>query len=162
MFHRLCRGVAGAFESAAMGLIVPPTGNSEDVMARLVLTFFTALPLAALVVPAKAQSVADFYRGKTITMAVGTSPGGDYDLRMRMVGRYLGKYIPGNPTVVATNMPGAGQMLVANWLANVAPKDGTVMVALSQNMAVHQATGASGVRYDRKSSLSAWPLKPSR
>src|SRR5215468_4359634 len=45
-------------------------------------------------------------------------------------------------------MPGAGQMLVANWLANVAPKDGTAIVALSQNMAVHQATGASGVRYD--------------
>ena len=60
----------------------------------------------------------------------------------------LGKYIPGNPTVVATNMPGAGQMLVANWLANVAPKDGTAIVALSQNMAVHQATGAAGVRYD--------------
>jgi tripartite-type tricarboxylate transporter receptor subunit TctC len=117
-------------------------------MARIMLTLFTVLPLAALAMPAKAQSVADFYRGKTITMAVGTSPGGDYDLRMRMVGRYLGKYIPGNPTVVATNMPGAGQMLVANWLANVAPKDGTAIVALSQNMAVHQATGASGVRYD--------------
>jgi tripartite-type tricarboxylate transporter receptor subunit TctC len=118
----------------------------------MVLTLFTVLPLAALVAPANsqsaAQSVADFYRGKTITMAVGTSPGGDYDLRMRMVGRYLGKYIPGNPAVVATNMPGAGQMLVANWLANVAPKDGTAIVALSQNMPVHQATGASGVRYD--------------
>ena len=86
-------------------------------MARMMFTLCTALPLAALAMPAKAQSVADFYRGKTITMAVGTSPGGDYDLRMRMVGRYLGKYIPGNPTVVATNMPGAGQMLVANWLA---------------------------------------------
>ena len=117
-------------------------------MARLVFTLFTVLPLAALVAPAKAQPVAEFYRGKTVTMAVGTSPGGDYDLRMRMVGRYLGKYIPGNPTVVATNMPGAGQMLVANWLANVAPKDGTAIVALSQNMPVHQATGASGVRYD--------------
>ena len=117
-------------------------------MARMMFTVFTALPLAALAMPADAQSVADFYRGKTVTMAVGTSPGGDYDLRMRMVGRYLGKYIPGNPTVVATNMPGAGQMLVANWLANVAPKDGTAIVALSQNLAVHQATGAPGVRYD--------------
>jgi tripartite-type tricarboxylate transporter receptor subunit TctC len=121
-------------------------------MARMVLTLFTVLPLAAQGAPAKAQSpaqsAADFYRGKTITMAVGTSPGGDYDLRMRMVGRYLGKYIPGNPTIVATNMPGAGQMLVANWLANVAPKDGTTIVALSQNLPVHQATGASGVRYD--------------
>jgi hypothetical protein len=67
---------------------------------------------------------------------------------MRMVSRHIGKHIPGNPMVVATNMPGAGQMLVANWLANVAPKDGTAIVALSQNMAVHQATGAAGVRYD--------------
>jgi tripartite-type tricarboxylate transporter receptor subunit TctC len=114
-----------------------------------VFLFLAAFPGLALVIsPAAAQSVADFYHGKTITMAVGTSPGGDYDLRMRMVSRHIGKHIPGNPTVIATNMPGAGQMLVANWLANVAPKDGTVMVALSQNMAVNQATGASGVKYD--------------
>src|SRR5215813_6837019 len=105
---------------------------------RALCTLFTAASMLALpAAPAGAQTVADFYRGKTVTMAVGTSPGGDYDLRMRMVARYLGKYIPGNPTVVATNMPGAGQMLVANWLANVAPKDGTAIVALSQNMAVH-------------------------
>jgi tripartite-type tricarboxylate transporter receptor subunit TctC len=111
--------------------------------------FLTAVAaLAALISPAAADAVADFYHGKTVTMAVGTSPGGDYDLRMRMVARYIGKHIPGNPTVIATNMPGAGQMLVANWLANVAPKDGTVMVALSQNMAVNQATGANGVKYD--------------
>jgi tripartite-type tricarboxylate transporter receptor subunit TctC len=112
----------------------------------LLLTAWAAL--APAISPAAADPVADFYHGKTITMAVGTSPGGDYDLRMRMVGRHIGKHIPGNPTVIATNMPGAGQMLVANWLANVAPKDGTVMVALSQNMAVNQATGASGVKYD--------------
>ena len=109
---------------------------------------FTAVAMAALPAPAAAQAVADFYRGKTITMAVGTSPGGDYDLRMRMVGRHIGKYIPGNPAVVPTNMPGAGQMLVANWLAGVAPKDGTVIVALSQNLATFQATGAAGVKYD--------------
>src|SRR5215510_10663911 len=127
-------------------------GIPEVLMRRMVFTLFTALLTAllsaALAEPAAAQSVADFYRGKTVTMAVGTSPGGDYDLRMRMVSRYLGKYIPGNPAIVATNMPGAGQMLVANWLANVAPKDGSAVVALSQNMPVHQATGAAGVRFD--------------
>ena len=114
---------------------------------RILFTLIAVLPTLAAS-GASAQSVADFYRGKNITMAVGTSPGGDYDLRMRMVGRHLGKYIPGNPQIVATNMPGAGQMLVANWLASVAPKDGTVIAAISQNLAVHQATGASGVRYD--------------
>jgi tripartite-type tricarboxylate transporter receptor subunit TctC len=114
-----------------------------------VLVFLAAFSGLALTTwPATAQSVEEFYRGKTVTMAVGTSPGGDYDLRMRMVSRHIGKHIPGNPTVIATNMPGAGQMLVANWLASVAPKDGTAIVALSQNMAVNQATGASGVKYD--------------
>ncbi len=116
---------------------------------RYLLALIGTIALQPFSVPCVwAQSVADFYRGKTITMTVGTSPGGDYDLRMRMVGRHLGKYIPGNPQIVATNMPGAGQMLVANWLASVAPKDGTVIAAISQNLAVHQATGASGVRYD--------------
>src|SRR3954453_13089408 len=114
-----------------------------------VFLFSAALPVLALATsPVAAQSAAEFYRGKTITMAVGTSPGGDYDLRMRMVARHISRHIPGNPTIVPTNMPGAGQMLVANWLANVAPKDGTAIVALSQNMAVNQATGASGVKYD--------------
>ncbi len=117
-------------------------------MARMVFTLFTALTLTAPAAPAAAQTVADFYRGKTITMTVGTSPGGDYDRRMRMVGRHIGKHIPGNPNVVAANMPGAGQMLVANWLANVAPRDGTQIVALSQNLAVYQATGARGVKFD--------------
>jgi tripartite-type tricarboxylate transporter receptor subunit TctC len=112
------------------------------------LLLMTLPGLTVATTPASAQSVAEFYRGKTITMAVGTSPGGDYDLRMRMVARHISRHIPGNPTVVPTNMPGAGQMLVANWLANVAPKDGTAIVALSQNMAVNQATGASGVKYD--------------
>jgi tripartite-type tricarboxylate transporter receptor subunit TctC len=119
------------------------------VPSRLLAAVFISLPLLALAAPlSAAQSAADFYRGKTITMVVGTSPGGDYDLRMRMVGRHIGKHIPGNPTVVATNMPGAGQMLVANWLAGVAPRDGTVIVAISQNLAVFQATSTAGVKFD--------------
>jgi tripartite-type tricarboxylate transporter receptor subunit TctC len=117
-------------------------------MELKIFTLLTALLATLLATAAAADPVEDFYRGKTITMAVGTSPGGDYDLRMRMVGRYLGHHIPGNPTVIATNMPGAGQMLVANWLASVAPKDGTVIVAISQNLAVYQATGAAGVKFD--------------
>ena len=108
------------------------------------------LPLLVLLpaIPATAQPVADFYRGKTITMATGTSPGGDYDLRLRMVARHIGKYIPGNPNVTVTNMPGGGGLVVANWLANLAPKDGTVVVAVTQNLAVHQATGAAGIKFD--------------
>jgi tripartite-type tricarboxylate transporter receptor subunit TctC len=98
--------------------------------------------------PVAAQSPADFYRGKTVSVLVGTSPGGDYDLRLRMVARHMGRHIPGNPTVIVNNMPGGGGLVVANWLANVAPRDGTVVVAISQNLAVHQATGAQGVKFD--------------
>jgi len=125
------------------------TSQEDRIVKSRIFLLLTALPVLTLVAsPVSAQSVADFYRGKTITMAVGTSPGGDYDLRMRMVGRHIGRHVPGNPTVIATNMPGGGQMLVANWLANVAPKDGTAIVAMSQNLAVHQATSAAGVKYD--------------
>ena len=101
-----------------------------------------------LAIPAAAQPVADFYRGKTITMATGTSPGGDYDLRLRMVARHIGKYIPGSPNITVINMPGGGGLVVANWLANIAPKDGTAVVAVTQNLAVHQATGAAGIKFD--------------
>ena len=113
--------------------------------AALMLLCGLALLLA---VPASAQPVAEFYRGKTITMATGTSPGGDYDLRLRMVARHMGKYIPGNPNVTVNNMPGGGGLVVANWLANLAPKDGTAVVAVTQNLAVHQATGAAGIKFD--------------
>ena len=118
-------------------------------MSRRLLALLTALSaLAFAAAPAAAQSVADFYRGKTITMVVGTSPGGDYDLRLRMVARHIGRHIPGNPTVVVNNMPGGGGLVVANWLANVAAKDGTAAAAITQNLPVHQATGASGIKFD--------------
>jgi tripartite-type tricarboxylate transporter receptor subunit TctC len=108
------------------------------------------LALAALLAqaPAAAQPVAEFYRGKTITMVVGTSPGGDYDLRLRMVARHIARHIPGNPTIIVNNMPGGGGLVVANWLAGIAPKDGTVMAAITQNLPVHQATGAAGIKFD--------------
>jgi len=114
---------------------------------RGLLPLAAALPLL-LAAPASADPAADFYRGKTITMMVGTSAGGDYDLRMRMVGRHIARHLPGNPTVIYNNMPGGGGLLAANWLANVGPRDGTAILAISQNMPVHQATGASGVKFD--------------
>src|SRR3954447_16732046 len=119
----------------------------EESMRHLLAVLATAAVFGAQ--PSVAQPSADFYRGKSVTMVAGTSPGGDYDLRLRMVARHIGRHIPGNPTVVVTNMPGAGQMLVANWLANVAPKDGTAAVAISQNLPVTQAMGSTpGVKFD--------------
>jgi tripartite-type tricarboxylate transporter receptor subunit TctC len=111
----------------------------------------TALLLAATVgstVPATAESVADFYRGKTIQMIIGVSAGGDYDLRARLLARHMSKHIPGNPKIVPQNMLGAGGLVAANWISNVAPKDGTVLLAISSNLPVAQAIGLDGVKYD--------------
>ena len=85
-----------------------------------------------LAAPASAQSVADFYKGKTIQMQIGFGPGASYDLYGRFVADYIGRYIPGNPQVVSMNMEGAGSLRVVNWLYNVAPKDGTVIATASR------------------------------
>ena len=95
-----------------------------------------------------ADPVADFYRGKQLQMIVATAPGGDYDNRARLISRHMGRHIPGEPTFVPTNMPGAVGVAAANYLANVAARDGTVLHAIMQNMAAHQATGGTGVKFD--------------
>jgi tripartite-type tricarboxylate transporter receptor subunit TctC len=77
--------------------------------------------------PTAAQSVANFYAGKTVNLSIGFTAGGGYDLYARVVARYMGRYIPGNPSVVPQNMPGAGSLKVVNYLYGVAPKDGTAI-----------------------------------
>lgn len=81
----------------------------------------TACILAA---PAAAQPAGEFFKGKTLTIYVGLSAGGGYDTNARLVGRHIGKYIPGNPSVLVRNMPGAGGLVMTNHVANAAPKDG--------------------------------------
>jgi len=116
------------------------------------LTPLVALALFAglAVAPAAADPIADFYRGKTMSMIVATSPGGDYDLRARLLARHLGRHIPGEPTIVARNMPGAVGLQAANWLATQAPRDGTVLHAIMQNMSANQAMGGANVEYDTR------------
>ncbi len=97
--------------------------------------------IGASVAHAAADPVADFYRGKKIDLIIGYSSGGTYDLYARLVGRHLGNHIPGNPLVVARNMPGAGSRTAANWVMNVGPKDGTILGATEQSLAVAQAMG---------------------
>ena len=117
-------------------------------MSRLT-RLLLALGLAgSFVTGTKADPIADFYRGKTMEMVVPTSPGGDYDLRARLVARHLGRFIPGNPTIAARNMPGGLGVAAANYLARVAPRDGTVLHAIFQNMPVLQAIGSPGVEFD--------------
>ena len=76
---------------------------------------------------AKADPVADFYHGKEVSILVGSSPGGGFDLYGRLVARHLSRYIPGHPTVVVRNMPGAGGIAEVNYILNVAPKDGSTI-----------------------------------
>src|SRR6266852_8811197 len=76
---------------------------------------------------ARCDDVADFYAGRTVQLVIGYATGGGYDDYARMLGRHIGRHIPGNPTVVVQNMPGAGSIRAANYLYNIAPKDGTVL-----------------------------------
>jgi tripartite-type tricarboxylate transporter receptor subunit TctC len=104
--------------------------------------------LASLVAtPAAAQTVEQFYKGKTVTLYIGFAPGGSYDYYGHEVARYIGRYIPGNPQVVAQSMPGAGSFQAANFVYNVAPKDGTALGIVTQTIALEAALGTPGVRY---------------
>ena len=88
-----------------------------------------------LSVQAKAQSVEDFYRGRQVQVLIGYSGGGGYDLYARLLARHMGKHIPGHPTLVPQNMPGAGSLKLTNYLYTVAPKDGSVIGMVSRGMA---------------------------
>jgi tripartite-type tricarboxylate transporter receptor subunit TctC len=98
--------------------------------------------------PALAQKV-DF-SGQKITLAIATPPGGGYDLYGRMVGRFLGAHLPGNPTVVPQNMPGAGSLIAANWLYSVAPRDGTAIGIMPSATAFENLLGNTSARFDAR------------
>jgi tripartite-type tricarboxylate transporter receptor subunit TctC len=106
------------------------------------------IALAALMQQASGQNAADFYRGKTVTLIVGYSSGGGYDTYTRILARHLGKHIPGSPAIVVQNMPGAGSLKMANYLYNVAPKDGTVLGTFSRGMAMEPLIGGQNVQFD--------------
>ena len=116
--------------------------------ARLLL-FVLAMIGTAAVTAARADEVADFYRGKQITLYVGFSPGGGYDAYARLLARHLGKYIPGNPIVVVQNMPGAGSLRAANYIYSVAPKDGTAFGLFARDMVTIALLGGdANVQFD--------------
>jgi tripartite-type tricarboxylate transporter receptor subunit TctC len=93
--------------------------------------------------PAMADAVADFYKGKQIRVIVRTTPATDYDEYSRLIARFMGKYIPGNPSMIVVNMPGGGGITAANYFTQIAPRDGTVMGIVSQGLAADQALGMS-------------------
>jgi tripartite-type tricarboxylate transporter receptor subunit TctC len=92
---------------------------------------------------AQAQSAADFYRGKTLRMLIGYGPGGGYDIYGRLVAEFLPRHLPGNPTMITQNMPGAGSFVAAKYLQDVAPRDGTVFGSLAQTLALDSMTNTN-------------------
>ena len=105
------------------------------------------LALAFLSASAQAQARADF-AGKTVTIVSSFGPGGGYTIYAQLVARYLGTHLPGRPTVIVRNMPGAGGLSGTNYLYNVAARDGTVLGVIPQTVAIAQALGEGGVKYD--------------
>ena len=107
------------------------------------------VPLIAAILfaqPAAAQT--PFYKDKSIRLIVGSAPGGGYDAYARLVAMHLRRHIPGNPTIVVQNMPGAGSLVAANHLANVAPRDGTVLGAVNALLATDPLLYPERVRFD--------------
>ena len=98
--------------------------------------------------PAKADAVADFYNGKTLTIVVGYSAGGGYDVNARTLSRYIGRHIPGSPKVIVTNMPGAGSLASVNYLYNVAPKDGTSMGTFGRGIPMEPLVGSGKFQFE--------------
>lgn len=116
---------------------------------HVVRTIMVAGFLAALApVSAHAQTVEDFYRGRSITLILGFSIGGLNDVAGRLVGQHLGRFIPGNPRIVAQNMMGAGGVVAANHLANVAARDGSVIGSLDRNTAQTAIRRMPNVKFD--------------
>ena len=125
---------------------------------RLFSTYFllkcagAGLWIGSCLSPAVAQET-EFWRGKTVTIIAPTAPGGGYDAYTRMVARHIGKHLPGQPIVVVNNMPGAGGMVAANHLYNVAPKDGTVFALFDR------AIPTAPLLYGEESKARFDPLK---
>jgi tripartite-type tricarboxylate transporter receptor subunit TctC len=98
--------------------------------------------------PAQAQSVADFYKGKTVTLIISSAAGGGYDALARTIANHLGKHIPGSPAVIVRNMAGAGGIVATNHLYSVAAKDGTVVGGVQNNTPFEPLFGTKAATYD--------------
>jgi tripartite-type tricarboxylate transporter receptor subunit TctC len=113
-------------------------------LMRLMLACVAGLSLTA----AKADPVADFYKGAVVTMVVSTSAGGGYDTLARAVARHLGKHIPGNPTIVVRNMPGAGGIIATNYLYSAAERDGSVIGLIQSDPPLEPLFGTKQAQFD--------------
>jgi tripartite-type tricarboxylate transporter receptor subunit TctC len=109
---------------------------------------FTAAVFTAAMLTVSGARAADFYSGKTLDIIVSTGVGGSLDANTRLIAQYLGKHIPGHPTVVVQNMPGAGHLRAAAYMYNEAPKDGTAIAAIVPIFILSQVLGDPAARFD--------------
>jgi hypothetical protein len=118
--------------------------------AGLLLGLGIVLAASGAALPATGESdpIAAFYRDRTITIVVGSDAGGGYDLTARALSRHMGKYIPGQPTIIVQNKPGASSLAAANFVAEAAPADGTVIAAVQRPVPFQFLFGQAGVRLD--------------
>ncbi|MCC6889581.1 MAG: hypothetical protein IT536_13690 [Hyphomicrobiales bacterium] len=120
-----------------MGLVV----NAAKLALAAVVYFGAVQALTA-------QTPEEFYKGKRLSLIIPNAPGGSFDLYGRLVATHLGRFIPGQPSIIPQNMPGAAGMRAANYLADVAAKDGTVLAVLVPNITLGQILGVGSVNYD--------------
>lgn len=120
-------------------------------MRRAVCEIAVACGLAVFVSAARADEIADFYKGRVIQVVVGYGPGGGNDVYARLLARHMSRHVPGGPTLIVQNMPGAGSLVAANHLANVAPKDGTVIGTFARNLPLASVLGGNpNIRFDAR------------
>jgi tripartite-type tricarboxylate transporter receptor subunit TctC len=116
-------------------------------MSKTAAALVLAVSALALHAP-QAQTADEFYKGKQIRFIVGTAAGQDYDSWSRLIGRHMPRFLPGNPTIIVENMPGAGHILATNFLFNLAPRDGTVIGMVSRNITEAFMMKLPNVRFD--------------
>jgi tripartite-type tricarboxylate transporter receptor subunit TctC len=96
--------------------------------------------------PLPAWCADDFFAGKSITISVFTPPGGSYDTYARLLARHIGRFIPGRPTVIVVNQPGAGGLTALNYASKIAPRDGTFLTMVGLGLPLQEATGGQGIQ----------------
>src|SRR5437588_1091849 len=119
----------------------PQTMQLRCFRRKLLLIFAVLATLTATAAMAAADSVGDFYRNRSISMIIGYSVGGGYDAYARLLARYVGKHIPGEPSIVPQQMTGAGSLRAANYMFSVAPKDRAVLGTFSRSMGIAPLLG---------------------
>lgn len=116
----------------------------KKIMIKLFISFF----LFAMFISPKELLAAPYYEGKRITIIVGFSPGGGYDILSRLLAKHLPKYIPGKPTIIVENMPGASSIIAANHLFNIAKPDGLIIGTFERGLPIAQLLKSEGVKFD--------------